>query len=716
MILDNCIYIDFEYHSSEEKDLELVCAHVIEYSSLYGVPVRVCDDSFWLYRETESKQKLIQYLESKKQSHTIVSFAAEAEAASMISLSIDPLDYKWYDTRAEWLLLTNHNADYTYGMHLVSKKIKNLIPAEIAKFAKDETHSAEKRETNLAAACFKILGRQIDLTQKVDTREIILSRNDAVIIKNKKTIIDYCRSDVENLIGLTQKMYEILKELTKDVMPPYDEASLRRGRRSGPITAHIVRHGYPIDRVKTENFSRAVPEILEELKKDISHTVFAAEGAAPFVYNVRQRKWVKSEKAIQAYLHEAGYIPGRDWPKTNGGKFQLSSDVLESKCSDKHTYGPNMISQLVRFSRTLSSINSLNADSPKSFWKYVGSDDRVRPYLSPFGSQSARFYPAASSFLFAKTAWMRALCHPKPNKVIIGADFSQQEFLLNAILSNDSRMLDAYASGDVYKATAISAKAINDKMTEAEVKKVRNVWKQIVLGLGYLMGPFSLGQHLADTFLEGSERKFASLQARGKFLEMKAGGYISRYKSIYNKYFRWVDLQIMRYGQIRRRVLSDGWVMWGANTNEKSVANFGTQGEGAVILDVTLNDLVSYHLKKYGNAGVIFPLHDAVYIEVDAEHWREEAMHLRNTMQSAFTKWHEQAVKYLPGIAKTPPMIRVDVEAWGDVFQEDRIQVDLPDGTKCDTECRHIDKRSEGDYEKWSKYFDVVDNESDMFV
>jgi len=80
----------------------------------------------------------------------------------------------------------------------------------------------------------------------------------------------------------------------------------------------------------------------------------------------------------------------------------------------------------------------------------VGSDGRNRCLLSPFSTKTGRNAPSTSKFIFGPAVWLRSLIKPDQGKVLAYVDYSQQEFFIAAVHSNDSEMKTAYESGDPY--------------------------------------------------------------------------------------------------------------------------------------------------------------------------------------------------------------------------------------------------------------------------
>jgi DNA polymerase-1 len=100
---------------------------------------------------------------------------------------------------------------------------------------------------------------------------------------------------------------------------------------------------------------------------------------------------------------------------------------------------------------------------------------------------------------------------PPPDHAFLYIDMSQQEFLIAAMLSGDEKMVEAYASGDVYMQTAIFTGHAPQGATKEDPRygAIRDRFKQVVLATQYLMGYISLAQRLNIDLYDAGH--FASL-------------------------------------------------------------------------------------------------------------------------------------------------------------------------------------------------------------
>src|SRR5262245_37298368 len=76
---------------------------------------------------------------------------------------------------------------------------------------------------------------------------------------------------------------------------------------------------------------------------------------------------------------------------------------------------------------------------------------------------------------------------PEEGNALAYIDWQSQEFGIAAALSGDTRMQEAYRSGDPYLAFAKQSGAVPPDATKHSHKRERDVFKMVVLGVGYGM-------------------------------------------------------------------------------------------------------------------------------------------------------------------------------------------------------------------------------------
>jgi DNA polymerase I-like protein with 3'-5' exonuclease and polymerase domains len=174
-------------------------------------------------------------------------------------------------------------------------------------------------------------------------------------------------------------------------------------------------------------------------------------------------------------------------------------------------------------------------------------------------------------------------------------DFSQQEIAVAAWLSQDSNLINAYNSGDVYLEFAKQAGAVPMDATKKTHERERDLFKSTKLGLQYGMGAEKLRLKLTYDC-----KRTVSLE--------ETQALITAHKTVYAEYWNWVYKISKQYKSRVPLVTSDGWVLWTDNPIMTSVRNFHVQAHSASITRQAVVDACKANLK------VMSSLHDALYI------------------------------------------------------------------------------------------------------
>ena len=434
--------------------------------------------------------------------------------------------------------------------------------------------------------------------------------------------------------------------------------------------------GYPIDNESTENFAASTKDIIQELQEEIAGLF---PDIKPFVWDKKQGKYVQKMANIRGWVTAQEHD---NWMKTDSGALSLKSEAFERYYSYRHTYPTDCLAaQMMRFGRVKQSLNGFMPGSKRSFWDYVGSDGRARPYMGIYVAQSSRSQPAATGFIPLKSAWMRSLIQPDPGRTIIAVDYAQQEFLLAGLVSGDMAMVNAYASGDPYLHTAKLAGAIPMDGKRSDFEDIRDKFKSTCLGIQYGMMYKSLSRKItADT---------------GQFCsEEDAEALIELFEEAYPDYQEWKRNTLEDYQDDGYLKLPCGWLMHGDNDNDRSVTNMPIQGFGAAVMRKAVS------LAQDHGLDVIFTLHDALYVECDTKSTTSSANLLCALMAIAVEFY------FLGTPLEKHAVCRMDPTIWGPDW----------DGKKTVSTCMgmvtpyniYIDERSKDDYKKFSPYFSIL--------
>jgi DNA polymerase family A len=592
-------FLDFEFNRTQEANLNLVCCAL---TCLDGPDMKYKRD-FWLYGGYSHQAAISFFRQIMAEGYVFAAYVMEAEARSLMSLFSKALlpPFKAIDLYLEYRCLLNHNHEYAYGEQYIKGKVITTTPPPnkwyLDSATEEDQEAHHKPEYSLAAATFKLLGVKIDTDEKTRLRDIII-RNDKDEIQRHQTEIQaYCRSDIENLPRLLSRIFRAMGGDIKELLT----AAYKRGEYA-VRTARMVQLGYPVNFEKVAAFQANVQAILDS---SIAAVMESDTTFKPF--RQVKGKWVANETKIREWIALQGKPR---WRKTEGGKPSLSRDAFKDWYDSE---SPGFAGAYCRHLKTKQSLNGFmpaNGTSKKRFTDFLGSDGRVRPYFGIYGAQSSRSQPAATGFIPLKAHWMRNFIEAPHGKAICGLDYSSQEFLIAAIMSQDEEMMNAYTTGDIYLAFAKEAGLCPKTATKETHKKERDFAKALVLGMSYDMGAVGLSSRLGVS-------------------EERAEELIDTFYGLYSSYAVWKKEIQNEYRTFYQLSLSDGWVMWGDNENTRSVGNFPIQGMGAVIMRRAVA------IAQDMDLDVIYTLHDAIYIECPSRDLSHVAM-LKEAMLQAF--------------------------------------------------------------------------------
>jgi hypothetical protein len=667
--------IDFEYHSTNENKFHLVCCSALYRDRTY---------EFWLNDKSQWDECKNFFKRVRDEQGILICFNAVAEGSSLYSLNLDIRKFNWIDIQAEYKMLLNKNYKFMYGAQFVNGAYKVTSPPKnkwqmTEEDEKDAQHDSP--EHNLLAVTHKLLGVDVLKNKEIKDkmRDIILTKDFYLIETNKEAIQKYCTSDIYNLIPLwlkiKQEYIDYFNVGGRTEFIPTREEILFRGEtvaRSGLIQ----QYGYPVDIEKLKTLISNIPKIMQDLMFDINSQfqweLFRKNIKNEIGYSQNQKLW-------KEYISKSEYA--NVWTKTAGGGVSLELKAFQKHFSYTHDYPRgNFFAQILRYLKTKQALMSmLPREHKESLLDYVGSDNRIRPYLNSYGSQTSRFQPKANSFLFLKPSWVRGLVHPPKGRAIVGIDYKSEEALIGALLSEDQGMIEAYKSGDVYLDFAKRAGAVPQDGTKDKYKKERDLFKSTYLGISYLMGPVSLSKKL-------------SMDTGNKYSEEDAKDLIDKFYKAYPKYDAYLK-EVQRLYKVKKfHKLQDGWILFGDNDNFRSVSNMPIQGTGSCII----RKAIKY--TQDSGLNIIFPFHDAIYIECDLEDVISSVDLLANCMIKAFVDCFDDK--------ENSKLIGLDCEAWGtgltkmygdNITTRQKYPVHLEE--------IHIDPRGLNEYKLYSKYF-----------
>lgn len=695
--MSKLVPIDFEYNTTNEQVLNLVCCSYSVETESHGL----VNHESWLLNDKGAKLALKQkLLQLRDEGYIFLAFNVVAEAHAFISLGIDPTKCKWLDLQQEYKMILNHHHKYMYGKHLIDGREVTTYPP---KYGEDTGVSNQKPAKNLAGCLYKLLDLKIDTDHKNEMRDIIISKDVEKIMANKKAIIDYCTSDIkylkpawmkirEEYLSYFKRAWKYTKEEMDALGLPFEENEpievtyeeiFWRGETAAR-TALMQATGYPVNVKKVKKFASSVKTLLKELCEDINGQF--SEEERFFRWNSSEQRYSMHQKPLKDWIANSKYAS--QWKRTApsktkpNGDWSLALDAWEKHFSYRHDYPRgNIGAQLLRYLKTRQSLNGFLPKSPtaknkETFFDSLGKDGRVRSYLNPYGAQSARYQPKATGFIPLKAAWMRSLIEPKPGYAICGIDYGSQEFLIAALVSGDKNMLEAYKSGDVYLYFAKLAGAVPWDGKKSDYKEERNVFKSTTLGISYSMGAAALARKLTDD--------------TGKpHTQQDAQELINKFMRAYPDYADWIETIRFDYAMRGFHKLPDGWVIFGDNDNKRSISNVPIQGIGSCILRKAIQLAQDRKIK------VIFPLHDAGYCEYPSIKL-EDVDKFAECMREAFIFYFEDK--------EGANLIRLDINIWSPDYEDGEFTT--PGGLKGKMQKVYIDERAETEYLRFKKYWE----------
>jgi DNA polymerase-1 len=241
----------------------------------------------------------------------------------------------------------------------------------------------------------------------------------------------------------------------------------------------------------------------------------------------------------------------------------------------------------------------------------IGSDGRNRALLGPYGSKTGRNQPSNSKYVFGPAKWIRFFITPPPGRVLIHRDYAQQEPQIAAVLSGDEALLAACREGDVYLGIAKALGFVPDGATPEALEATRTLFKTVVLGIQYGLGPRSLATRTGVSLFEACEI-LARLRARFHTFEAYAQN-------------------VTDHAGLHLEIGTPfGWRMkCPSGINPRTVRNFPIQSTGAEILHV------ASVLAERRGIRIVAPIHDAFVAEAEAPDAEEVSIALDRVMRDA---------------------------------------------------------------------------------
>ena len=618
------IYLDFEYNQPTERHMGLVsCCLLCVDDSIQELMNFNLRDSF-------EKSQLILYLSvAQEAGETLVCYNASAEARCLVALNLNPLDFKWVDLYLDHRQLMNKDVLWMYGKYIhedifgrPSIKVSQGYKPKLGMHQTDEEfekvraiHKARmtKKGLTVEPLTASLMTATLNFTEipddevlhdwgvKKSTRDLIINRGDKDFTPEEMDqIIAYGEQDVRWMPEIYKNMGIALANASYQSVDTVLKHRLHRGK-VGACMAMVESNGTPIRMDSLENLTKNSVVIendskaLLNIRTGLPLCQWQLKGKQ--VDSVRFHNFKRDYETFARYLESSGL--SKNWPLTTTDKYSMATEDIEKHKSNE------VMTQYRKMLKTSSAMKYSKPDETgkSHVSRAIGSDNRLRVSLFPYGTQTGRNAARAKQYIYAQGAWIKAALIDIPEGYkLVETDYSSQEFFIGGVLSGDKRMMEAYKT-DVYISFGIAANKYPDYckgMTVAEIRSlghedqvvadIRQMLKAVVLGLSY-----------------GASDETISLNTGISLKEVS--GLTRAYKRSYAPYYNWrkdVWNRHRRPGQPLTLDIS-GWYLGRHNESKLSTQNFPVQGTGSTMLHLALEKLLREDVH------VINTLHDAVY-------------------------------------------------------------------------------------------------------
>jgi DNA polymerase-1 len=465
--------------------------------------------------------------------------------------------------------------------------------------------------------------------EKEEMRNLIL-RGHPFTHDERIRILDYCMEDVTNTAALFEVMFSELNL-------PYP---LGRGNFTR-VVAWWGFNGIPVETPAYERFMRN----RDKLKTRLIDSVEQEHGFGVYVRKPDgTMKWDK--RGFNALVHRLGLED--DWPKTPSGRDFILAD------GDNLPEEEKIFKQMALRCPYLEPLRQLRkfVTTLRTFALYIGDDSRCRVYPNPWWTNTGRANPSNSNFIFALPKWARPWIKPGPRQALAYVDLKSAEVGIAASLSGDPNMKKCYVDAmnggdDVYVGFAKLAGAIPPDGNRYTHPKERKLYKPALLATQFGQMPPGMAK-------------------RNGLPLWVAQDVYNKHKSIYARYWEWIDNEVLHAEVTGHMDTLFGWrrpISEKAGTN--SLMNFPIQAGCAEILRLA----TGYMLDE--GIAICACVHDAVLIEAPIGE-------IEAAVAACQECWRRASAEYLGGfeLGSDAKIVRYPAR-WGDNEEEDAEDIEL---------------------------------------
>src|SRR5262245_29547755 len=244
-------------------------------------------------------------------------------------------------------------------------------------------------------------------------------------------------------------------------------------------------------------------------------------------------------------------------------------------------------------------------DAIKNLKLEIGSDNRNRCWLNPYGTKTGRNNPSTNRELLGLPHTMRSFMKPGPGMAIAQVDIGNEEIGIAAARSGDPVLMEDYRSGDPYLQFAAAALGVLKP-----TKQQRQVYKSCVLGRIYGVGPGTFARNLGISKAE-AQRILDQMAARYPVLNA------------------WLERVLVKAAHCVPITCVLGWSlkMTGKPGEERTFLNFPMQANAA--------ELMRLIIVRAGHLPLIGCAHDSFIVEDTIERIEQTVAELREIIREA---------------------------------------------------------------------------------
>jgi len=545
-------YLDFEYRDNT-KASEIV---LVSYMSSEDKVCHTLD-----LRDGKNKDLLNKIFKQYK-AHTWVAYNAIADLTCLLTLGVDIEGVKLIDAMVEARMLTLTHHDFI-------------------------RHKADLLTSLHAFGIKSAVNRRF----KNDVRQVILNNQQYSKWKWQQ-IKTYGPTDVKPLPELLKRIWQAHREIESPIKL---SDMLTRGEYLKTLTILSFHNkGFPVDTALLhrvfDNKAKVICHLQQQVNDKYGELYTRKKNASTMTFNTKRFKKLVVNK-------------GYDWTLTDKSQMPL----LDKAYFKKKVQQFPELRLLYDVRKTLRALSYSNLVEQCK-------DGYIKPALFPFAQKAGRNnHLPTKGFMLNLAPWMRSLIRPEPEKLIIGADWGQQEIAIAAVLSGDKNYLDVYNNkeGDVYLTLAKMAGAVPQDATKDSHPMMRHIFKSIQLGLGYGKGIKSLA---VDVYESNKDEQGHFLLSKPEAYDLASNIY-HWHKQTFNVYWEWIDdvITLSRSAGYYRSL--DGWTYFiDSNTKDTQLINLPMQTNGAAMLRrAVIRCLESKQID------LLCTHHDALYISCDAK-------------------------------------------------------------------------------------------------